>query len=707
MAAVDPAPPFIPMLATLPASNPSLTDERWAFETKHDGMRAVIDVAERRDGLGGVHLWSRLGVAKTPHFPELAKELGRLFADGPFPLWLDGEIVAVDADNRAMSFQALQPRIHTRVLYEGAERHGQRVHLYLFDVVRAGDDDLRDLPFTERRRRLEALWVQKASSLVSLVEVSYGDGRKLWDKVLAEGGEGLMSKELTSRYRPGERSPAWRKIKQRFRQEFVVGGWTLPDGARTGFKGLLLGLPEEEGKLHYVGDVGSGFSERQLSDWGAVLPKLETTDSPFREKPTTKGKPRWVAPRLVVEVEFSGWSQGGQLWHPVFLGLRDDVQASALGTTKEGAHRPAPPSDRGTGAVTTAKAKDRAKAKAPPRPATVKAPLAAPQPKAKRGGEDAATPASAETAHVLAELAAMGPRGGGRLTLPGGETFEISNLDKVLWPNLGVTKGDLLRYYAAMAPYLLPVLADRPLIMRRFPNGVDQPAFYQHRAPPHLPRGVRAATLPDDDVPSRLIGGTLATLLYMVQLASISMDPFFSRLSSLPDADFAAIDLDPSDGVTFEEVLETARRVHDVLEAKKVPSFPKTSGARGVHIYIPLPPNTPYKAGQLFCRIISTMVAEQIPAIATVERTVNRRGRKIYLDYLQNIEGKTLAAAYSARASAYAGASTPLTWDEIHDGFERESFTFQALPARMAKVGDLWAGLREHPGIDLMASLSR
>jgi bifunctional non-homologous end joining protein LigD len=192
----------------------------------------------------------------------------------------------------------------------------------------------------------------------------------------------------------------------------------------------------------------------------------------------------------------------------------------------------------------------------------------------------------------------------------------------------------------------------------------------------------------------------------MVQLASISMDPFFSRLNSLAVADFAAIDLDPADGVTFEEVLDVARRVHDELVKRKVPCFPKTSGSRGLHIFIPLPPKTPYKAGQLFCRIISTFVADKMPSIATVERTVNRRGRKIYLDYLQNIEGKTLAAAYSARASEYAGASTPLTWDEVHDGFSREAFTFRALPARLARVGDLWAKIHNHPGFDLMATLA-
>jgi bifunctional non-homologous end joining protein LigD len=287
------------------------------------------------------------------------------------------------------------------------------------------------------------------------------------------------------------------------------------------------------------------------------------------------------------------------------------------------------------------------------------------------------------------------------ISLPDGQELKVTNLHKVFWPKLGLTKGDLFRYYAQVAPYILPVVADRPMVMKRFPNGVEGEPFYQHRVT-DVPKNVRVEKIAhsDGDKP-QLIGGDLITLLYMTQIASISQDPWFSRVQSIDDADYAAIDLDPAPGVTFEEILDVARWVHDELETIGATGFPKTSGAEGLHIYIPLRPGTPYEAGMLFCQIIATVVAQKHPKIATVERTVKKRGRQVYVDYLQNIPGKTLATAYSARASYYAGVSAPLTWKEVHDGVDREAFTIQSMPDRLKKVGDLWAGLRKSKGVDL------
>jgi bifunctional non-homologous end joining protein LigD len=224
-----------------------------------------------------------------------------------------------------------------------------------------------------------------------------------------------------------------------------------------------------------------------------------------------------------------------------------------------------------------------------------------------------------------------------------------------------------------------------------------------------VPPGVRAERIaPDDDVPSRFVGGTLATLLHMAQLAVISQDPWFSRAQSPREMDFAAIDLDPMDEAPFSRVRDVARWVHDELEALALPSFLKTSGSSGLHIYLPLPPGTPFEAGMLFCQIIASIVAGQHPEAATVERAVKKRDPKtIYVDYLQNVEGKTLACAYSARASAYAGASTPLAWNELDDRLDPRAFTILTLPGRLAEVGDLWAPLEQSPGIDLEAALER
>jgi bifunctional non-homologous end joining protein LigD len=299
-------------------------------------------------------------------------------------------------------------------------------------------------------------------------------------------------------------------------------------------------------------------------------------------------------------------------------------------------------------------------------------------------------------------------RKNGKLTLPDGDTLEVTNLHKIFWPQGKQTKGDLLRHYARVVPCILPVINNRPLVMKRLPNGVDAPHFYQHRAPEVPPPGVRSETLPDDDVPSRLIGGSLKTLLYMAQLASISMDPWFSTLADLDSADQVAIDLDPQPGATFAQILEVARWVQDELDRVNVPGFPKTSGSEGLHIFIPLPKGTPYQAGMLFCQIIATMVAMKHPKVATVERTVRKRKEKtIYVDYLQNIQGKTLACAYSARASAFAGVSTPLTWQEVHDSPAPQDFTIDTIGARLAQTGDLWKKLLAHKGANLLAAIEK
>jgi bifunctional non-homologous end joining protein LigD len=265
-----------------------------------------------------------------------------------------------------------------------------------------------------------------------------------------------------------------------------------------------------------------------------------------------------------------------------------------------------------------------------------------------------------------------------------------------------------MRYYAGISPMLLPAVEDRPLVMRRFPNGVKGKAFYQQRAPEDVPEGVRVEVSPTDpEVPSRVVGGALITLLYMTQLAVISQDPWFSRVQSPEFADYVAIDLDPMPGVKFSQVLDVARWVRDELQRLNAFSVPKTSGVSGLHIYIPLPPKTSYETGRLFCQIIATIVARKHPKVATVLRAVHERGRTVYLDYLQNIHGKTLATAYSARSSDFAGVSTPLRWEEVDQRIVPEDFTLRTIQKRVHSVGDLWATLKRSKGVDVAAAVER
>ncbi len=304
---------------------------------------------------------------------------------------------------------------------------------------------------------------------------------------------------------------------------------------------------------------------------------------------------------------------------------------------------------------------------------------------------------------VLVQLDAIEDAGGsGVLNLPDGHRLEVTNLQKIFWPKLKLTKGDFFRHYARVAPYILPVLADRPLVMKRYPNGVAAKPFYQHRAPDRIPPGVRVeAVTSGTETRPHLIGGSLVTLLYTAQLASISQDPWLSRVGSEATIDHIAIDLDPPDDLPFARVLDVARWVREALDTLEARGFPKTSGSGGLHIYVPMPPGTPYEAGFICAQIVATMVATRHPRLATTERSLAARGRRIYVDYVQNSRGKTLASAYSARANDFAGVSTPLTWDEVDEGVSPKDFTIPNFADRIAAVGDLWAALRKAKGADL------
>jgi bifunctional non-homologous end joining protein LigD len=662
------------MLGTL--ADAPLRDPHLVYEPKYDGIRALVTVTPAAKG-ADVSIASRLGNDKTGQFPEIVAALEAWARGRRKAVVLDGEIVALDPGGKPLGFGAIQPRIHLQGGKDVARvAAAQPVALYVFDVLREGDEDVCARPLAERRARLEAL-LPKARDGAGALRLSRQvarDGEALWAEAEAEGWEGLIVKDARSLYRPGRRTTDWRKLKLVKRQEFVVGGWTEPRGSRSRFGALLLGLVEG-GKLRYVGHVGGGFSESSLRAIGAKLDALASRESPFDAKVPTNDKPHWVRPALVAEVRFADWTHDGHLRHPVFLGLRDDVAPATVAREEK----------------------------------AEKVPVAKPA-KPRRRGRPAVDPlVDPDVPAVLEALAALEARGAGRLTLPSGDVLELGNLKKVLWPGLGVTKGELLRYYATISPVLLPVVRDRPLVMKRLPDGIAGPSFYQHRAPDDVPPGVRSQPVPGDtDVPARLVGGSLTTLLYMAQLAVLSQDPFFSRIQSVSTMDFAAIDLDPMDGAPFSRVLDVARWVRDELEGLGVTSYPKTSGASGLHVYIPLPPGTPYKAGMIFCQIVGELVAKKHPREATVERMVGRRDTThVYVDCLQNIEGKTLACAYSARGSEFAGASTPLTWDEVDAGVDPADFTIRTLPARVRERGDLWEGLRTSVGIDLHGALDR
>jgi bifunctional non-homologous end joining protein LigD len=316
-----------------------------------------------------------------------------------------------------------------------------------------------------------------------------------------------------------------------------------------------------------------------------------------------------------------------------------------------------------------------------------------------------AVPRDPELRRIVKALAEIEAGGGhGSLDLGEGRTLEVTHLARVFWPAAGVTKGDLLRYYTRVSPFLLPAVDDRPLVMQRFPQGVGRPSFFQQHAPPAAPPWARVERLPSDRVvPSRLVGGSLATLLFMAQIGVIAQDPWFSRVASADTPDHAVLDLDPMPGVPFAKVVDVARWIGEALDDLGAPSGVKTSGATGLHVYVPLAPSTSYASARLFAQLVATLVADHHPAAATVERSVDRRGQRVYVDFLQNSRGKTLATVYSARASAWAGISAPLEWDELTPALDPREFTLRTIDARLAGAGDLWDRLRAARPLNLQA----
>jgi bifunctional non-homologous end joining protein LigD len=330
-------------------------------------------------------------------------------------------------------------------------------------------------------------------------------------------------------------------------------------------------------------------------------------------------------------------------------------------------------------------------------------------PRRAREPQGPALPRDPELRRLTEALLEIEARGGhGALDLGSGRVLDVTHLTRVFWPAVGVTKGELMRYYVRVSPFLLPAVDDRPLVMQRFPQGVGRPAFFQQHAPPAAPPWVRVETLPSDRVvPSRLVGGSLATLLYMTQIGVIAQDPWFSRVASPDTPDHAVLDLDPMPGVRFARVVDVARWIADELDALGAPSVVKTSGATGLHVYVPLAPGTSYRSARIFSQLIATVIADRHPDVATTERSVDRRGRRVYIDFLQNSRGKTLATAYSARASGWAGVSTPLDWSEVTPALDPRHFTLRTIDARLAEVGDRWRRLQTAGVVDLEAVTPR
>jgi bifunctional non-homologous end joining protein LigD len=635
-----------PMLATVGSRLP--TGAGWTFEPKYDGVRVIAYATPT-----SVALMTRNGKDKAAQFPEISAGLRALAARRRGPLVLDGEIVAL-IDGEPGRFQALQDRIH---IQDGEQikalERDEPTALIVFDLLVDGSDVLTDEPWSERRARLERR-VHGETGAVRLGE-SDRDGAAMLDRARAAGWEGVMAKRTDAPYRPGVRSPAWQKLKIEHRQEFVVGGYTEPRKSRVALGALLIGYYDPHGEFVYAGHVGGGFTQQGLREMHKLLAPLERKTSPFTTTPETNEPAHWVRPQIVVEVKFNEWTSDGRLRQPIFVGVRDDKDPRTV--TREKSVVVPSPSEKVV--------------KKPGRKAVKKVVSDDPVSVALREIED----------------------GKGDGTVPiGKDRLDVTHLDKIFFPDSGFTKGDVMRYYAQVATAIVPTTTDRPLVLKRFPNGITGKFFFQQNAG-DVPPGVRVETIDDGGTPARrFVGGSLTTLLYTIQLGAISIDPWHSRVQSLDTPDYTIIDLDPGDDAPFSRVVAVARYVKETLDALGLHGAVKTSGATGIHIYLPLPPRTPSDAATLLAQVVATRVAEAHPREATVVRAVKARAKTaVYVDYLQNIVGKTVAGPYCVRAVPGAHVSTPLDWSELTDTLSPAAFTIETVPPRLAERGDLWA----------------
>ena len=623
-----------PQLATL-VDTPPADPAQWQYEIKFDGYRIVA----RIDG-DDVRLFTRNGNDWTSKLRPLAAEIAGLgWPDG----WLDGEIVVVD-EHGITDFQALQNAFETA--------HAESIQFYAFDLPWFAGHDLRAVPLAERRALLHGLLANHTPGRLRFSDNFEGAPADMLDAACRMKLEGIIGKRVDAPY-VSSRAPTWIKLKCQNRQEFVIGGFTDPKGSRSGLGSLLLGLHDADGKLRYVGNVGTGFDTAMLDALRKQLDPLRTDDTPF--DPLPRGiKGHWVKPRLVAEVTFGAWTREGRIRHSVFHALRTDKPASAV--TLEVAAKAGGPS--------------RKKSEKTPGKTAVKA--------SKAGASSPKKPAKATKA-----------------TKPAIGNVVVSHADRVIDKSTGLTKGDLVGYYASAAGLMLPFLRGRPLALVRAPSGIDGEQFFQrHGDTLHL-KGVKAL---DPELwpghPPLLEIATESAIVEAAQLNVVEFHTWNARARNIDKPDQIVFDIDPGEGVSWREIQEAASLVKALLDALSLQCFLKTSGGKGLHVVVPLSARAGWDAVRDFAQDVVTHMARTIPERFVAKSGPRNRIGKIFIDYLRNGVGATTAAAFSARARPGIGVSIPVSWDELDDLTGAAQWTIANVGDRLDELArhDPWAG---------------
>jgi bifunctional non-homologous end joining protein LigD len=624
-----------PMLAS-PGRLPS-DDEHWAYEIKWDGVRALTHSQP-----GDLRLHSRNLKDITDSYPELHRLVRAL---GSHSAILDGEIVAFDSDQRP-SFAALQRRMHVASKAQ-AQRlaKGTPVTYMIFDLLWLDGHSLMELPYLERRERLASLALK--AERWQTPEHILGGGERVLKASAAQGLEGIVAKRLDSIYQPGRRSHAWLKIKNFLRQEFVIGGYMPGEGRRSERIGALLLGVYEKGKLRYVGRVGTGFDEAELQRLGKLLRALERPTSPFELGEQPPRGAVFCQPELVAEVEFREWTAGGILRQASYKGLREDKAAEEV----------------------------------------VREDVASEDSAAERAESD-------EPAALVIEQQA-GDKG--TATVEGRE-LKLSNLSKVIYPAVGFTKREVIEYYAAIAPVIVPHLEGRALTVKRWPDGVQGESFFQKQAPAHRPEWVKTVTLPSERKPiDYLLAEDAATVVWLANLAALELHTPLARADAPQRPTALVFDLDPGEPASIVECCRVGLQLRKMFEHLGIQMLAKTSGKKGLQLYVPLnSPDVSFEQTKPFAKAVAETLESAEPELVVSRMTKAKRAGKVLIDWSQNDSRKTTVCVYSLRASERPTVSTPLDWQEVQTALERGdpallSFDAKQVLERVAEHGDLFA----------------
>lgn len=512
---------------------------------------------------------------------------------------------------------------------------------YVFDLLFLNGHNIMHLPLRERKSLIPDV-------IGEIPQVFYCDhietmGKTFYEQAVEAGMEGVIAKKADSDYTPGARTKSWLKIKAFESQEALICGFTESTDAGSPFGSLILGM-RKGNELVYIGNCGTGFNAETRKELAERFEPLIKKGSPFQKKANLKGrKATWMEPDLICEVQFSEWTRTGHLRHPSFKGLRFDKNPVEI--HKEEVTR------------------------VPSKP-----------PASKKGSQ-----------HL--EI--------------GGISVPISNLEKIYWPDAGYSKYDLIDYYLQVSDHILPYLTDRPQNLHRHPNGVKKESFYQKDTAgifPHWLETIKVHSKSGGKEIEYIMCQNQASLIYMANLGCIEINPWSSRRDSLEHPDFTVIDIDPSDKNTFEEVIEVALVAKSVLDRAGIQGYIKTSGSSGMHIYLPLGARYTYEEARDFTKILCYFIREELPDLTSMERNTKKRKGKIYLDFLQNRKGQTLAAPYCARPKPGATVSAPLAWEEVKPGLDMHEFNIKTMPGRLEKVPDHFEGILGR-GIDIGSAI--